>query len=347
MNSNRGGRSLVLALALAALTLVFTACGDDDDDGGGGGGETNKVTFALGFSPNYGQAPFFAALDAGYYEDAGLDVDYVVPDSTQTAAKLVGVGRADAAEFFGLDPVTSAGEGIPTQVVATWAWGDLGLMVDPGNDEVNEVADLEGKTVGIFSGLPYSEACRPRLLEANGLSPDDIETVDIGFNSVTPLLTGKVDASEGGEPAETVTMELEAGAPPKFLRYSEACPPFLFGVFVNRDWAAENPETARKFVEATMKGAKLASEDPEETHRLFTERFADLEQPLVQFERFGAAICGPDSATEGLGYIDQAAYEDLIKLGEDEGLVQEELVYDDVVTDEYLPEEPVKSSACK
>ena len=167
------------------------------------------------------------------------------------------------------------------------------------------------------------------------------------FNSVTPLLTGKVDASEGGEPAETVTVEIEKGKPPKFFPYSDACAPFLFGVFVNRDWAKENPDTASTFVEATMKGAKLASEDPEETHRLFTERFSDLEQPLLQFERFGAAICGPDSASEGLGYIDKQAYEELIKLGEEEGLVEGDLAYDDVVTDEYLPDPPVKSSACK
>ena len=67
-------------------------------------GSPTKVTFALGFSPNYGQGPFFAALEAGYYEDAGLDVEQELSHSTQTAAKLVGVGRADAGEFFGLDP---------------------------------------------------------------------------------------------------------------------------------------------------------------------------------------------------------------------------------------------------
>lgn len=351
MEENRlwRARSIVAALAVATFALGLAACGDEsgDDTGGGDSEESKSVTFALGFSPNYGQAPFFAALLSGMYEDAGLNVDYVVPDSTQTAAKLVGVGKADFGEFFGLDPVTAAGEGIPTQVVATWAWGDLGLMVDPDNGEINSVADLEGKTLGTFSGLPYSEACRPRLLEANGLSEDDVETVDIGFNSVTPLLTGKVDASEGGDPAETVTYEIEKGQAPKYFPYSEACAPFLFGVFTNRDWAADNPETASAFIDATMQGAKLASEDPAEVHRLFTKEFSDLEQPLLQFERFGEAICGPDAASEGLGYNDQQAYEDLIQLGQDEDMIKSDVPYDDVVTDDYLPDEPVMSSACK
>lgn len=338
---------LVFATVAAVIVGIgLVACGSDDsDDGGGTGGESNKVTFALGFAPNYGQVSFFNALLAGYYEDAGLDVDYVVPDSTQTAAKLVGVGRADAGEFFGLDPITAVGEDIPLKVATTWAFGELGLMADP-NGDVKSVADLDGGTVGIFSGLPYSEACRPRLLEANGLSPDSVETVDVGFNSVTPLLTGKVDAAEGGKPAETVTYQLESGEAPTFLSYSEVCAPFLFGVFVNDEWASDNPETASKFIEATLEGAKLATENPEESHKLFTDEFPDLEQPLLQFEEFGKATCGPDAAEEGLGYNPSGDYEELIQLSLESELISEELSVDEVVTDEYLPEEPVTSSAC-
>jgi putative hydroxymethylpyrimidine transport system substrate-binding protein len=331
--------------ALVALALGIVGCGDDDD-GDSGGEESNEVTFALGFSPNYGQVSFFNALEAGYYEDAGLEVDFVVPESTQTAAKLVGVGRADAGEFFGLDPITAAGEDIPIKVATTWAWGALGLMANPEGD-VKSVGDLAGQKVGIFSGLPYSEACRPRLLEANDLSDSDVETVDIGFNSVTPLLSDKVVAAEGGEPAETVTYELESGSPPTYFPYDEVCPPFLFGVFVNSDWASENPDTASKFIAATLEGAKLSVEDPKESEQLFTNRFADLEQPLEQFEEFGKAACGPESAEQGLGYNPGDDYEDLIQLSKDEGLVPDDLTLDDVVTDEYLPEEPVTSSACE
>ena len=329
--------------ALMALSFGASACGEDDSEEGGS--ESNKVTFALGFAPNYGQVPFFNALLAGYYEDAGLDVNYVVPDSTQTAAKLVGVGRADAGEFFGLDPITAVGEGIPTKVATTWAFGQLGLMADPSGD-IKSVADLDGEQVGIFSGLPYAEACRPRLFEANGLGPDSVETVDVGFNSVTPVLTGKVAAAEGGFPLETVTYEIESDEPPTYFSYDEVCAPFLFGVFVNDEWASENPETAQKFVEATLEGAKLATEDPQESQRLFTEEFPDLEQPVIQFEEFGKVICGPDSADSGLGYNPTEDYEELIQLSLESDLISEDLPVEDVVTDEYLPEDPVTSSAC-
>src|SRR5690606_2424397 len=112
LNLGRRKRLLMTTLSLGLAACGLAACGGDDS-GSGDGGEAAKVNFALGFSPNYAQAAFFAALGAGYYEEAGLEVDYIVPDSTQTAAKLTGIGRADFGEFFGLDPVVAAGEGIP------------------------------------------------------------------------------------------------------------------------------------------------------------------------------------------------------------------------------------------
>ena len=335
------GRVGLAALAVVVLAATLGACGSS-----GGGSEGNKVVFSLGFSPNYGEEAFFNALQAGYYKDAGLDVSYVVPDSTQTAAKLVGVGRADAGEFFGLDPITAVGAGIPVKVAMTWGWGQLGLMADPSGP-IQSVGQLKGKNVGVFASLPYASACRPKLLQANGLSEQDVNTVDVGFNAVTPLLSGKVEASEGGNPLETVTYQLEKGTPPRYFSYDQVCPPFLFGVFVNGDWASKNPDTASKFIEATVKGAKLGLENPVESHKLFTEKFPDLQQPQLQFTEWGKAACGPDSTKLGLGYNPVNDYADLIQLSKDAKLIPNSFGVDQVVTNDYLPKPPVKSSACQ
>ncbi len=338
-------RLLMATLTFGVVSTMLVACGSNSD-GDSASGDTD-VMFALGFSPNYGQAAFFAARGAGYYEEAGLNVDYVVPDSTQSAIKLTGIGRADLGEFFGLDPIVAAGKGIPVEVVSTWAWGQLGLMSGSDNAEINDVVDLKGKTIGVFDGLPYADVCRPRLLEANGLKVDDVNTVSIGFDSVTPLLTGKVDASEAGSPAEDVTVEVETGQAPKFFSYNEVCPAFVFGIFANSEWASKNPESTKKFVEATIRGMKLVAEDPAQARKYFLDEFPDLKQDLVQFERWGAVQCGPDTATKGLGYNGEETFQKLIDLTQEAGLVDVAPAYKDVVTDEYLPGTPVTSSACR
>jgi putative hydroxymethylpyrimidine transport system substrate-binding protein len=343
--------SMRVPALLAAATLMtagLVACGDDDDGGdSGSGGGPDEVTYALGFAPNYVQAYFFAALDNGYYEEAGLDVEFVVPDSTQTAAKLVGLGRADFGEYIGTDPVAAVGEDIPVKVVITWSRGELGLMALP-DGPVQQPADLEGQKVGIFGGLVYDEVCRPKYLETNGVDPDSIDTVDIGFSSVPPLLNGRVAASEGGKPFETVGAQLELDdTPVKFFSYSEVCPPLVQGTFVNSEWAEENADVAKRFVEATLRGVKFAAENPKETQTLFQERFSDLEDPLINFEETAGTLCGPESPERGVGYNSREEWQELIDISVEGEAIEEPLEVDDVMTDEYAPAQPVMASTCK
>ena len=60
-----------LAVVLALLP-VLVACGGD---GGGGSDDLEDVTIGLTFVPNIQFAPFYVALEKGYYEDAGLWVE--------------------------------------------------------------------------------------------------------------------------------------------------------------------------------------------------------------------------------------------------------------------------------
>jgi ABC-type nitrate/sulfonate/bicarbonate transport system substrate-binding protein len=304
------------------------------------------VIYALGFAPNYVQAYFFAALDNGYYKDAGLDVDFVVPDSTQTAAKLVGLGRAEAGEFIGTDPIAAVGQGIPVKVAISWSRGELGLMALP-DGPIQEPADLEGEKVGVFGGLVYDEVCRPKYLEANGVDPEAVETVDIGFSSVPPLLNERVAASEGGKPFETVSFEIETDQEPRFFSYSEVCPPLIQGTFINSEWAENNPDVAKRFVEATLRGVKFAAEKPKETQTLFQERFSDLEDPLINFESTAGTLCGPESAERGVGYNTSEEWQELIDISLEGEAIEEPLEVDDVMTDEYAPEQPVMASTCE
>ncbi|HEX2496086.1 MAG TPA: ABC transporter substrate-binding protein, partial [Gaiellaceae bacterium] len=66
----------VAALAAAAM-FALAACGGDDDEGDGGsaGGDLDKVTLQSKWVVQAQFAGYYAALDQGYYEDEGLDVD--------------------------------------------------------------------------------------------------------------------------------------------------------------------------------------------------------------------------------------------------------------------------------
>src|SRR5687768_10220542 len=64
-------KTLGVVLVGALLVSSLAACGDDE---GSGDGDLEDVTIGLTFVPNIQFAPFYVAIEEGYYEDAGLSV---------------------------------------------------------------------------------------------------------------------------------------------------------------------------------------------------------------------------------------------------------------------------------
>ena len=62
---------------------------------------------------------------------------------------------------------------------------------------MKKVADLAGKTVGT-AGIPYQAAELRTALQSAGVDPSSVKEVNVGFNLVPAMLSGKVAATLGG-----------------------------------------------------------------------------------------------------------------------------------------------------
>jgi ABC-type nitrate/sulfonate/bicarbonate transport system substrate-binding protein len=343
-------RATLWLCGAVVLGLVAAGCGSGGSSGegessnGGSGGEKTHVTYALGFAPNYVQAYFFDALKKGYYEEEGLEVSYVVPESTQTAAKLVGIGKADLGEFTGPDPITAHAEGIPVEVATTWQpAAEYGILFEKG--KFTEPKELEGQTVADYE-LLYAEVCRPKFFEANGTNPDNVSLVNGGFLTIPPLIAGKVQGAEGEREVEGEIYANEAGEEPGFFSYSSVCPQFPQGTFVNSSWAEANPKAATGFITATLKGVKDFVEDPAGVKAVFEEKFPELQEPLPYYTAAAESFCGKEAGKLGLGYNSSKQWEELVGVAKEGGVIESLTPVDEVVTDEYLPKTPIKAKAC-
>ena len=56
-----------------------------------------KITFLLDFTPYGKHAPFFAALDKGFWKDAGFDVTMIKGEGSATTIASYGAGTVDFA----------------------------------------------------------------------------------------------------------------------------------------------------------------------------------------------------------------------------------------------------------
>jgi putative hydroxymethylpyrimidine transport system substrate-binding protein len=88
----------LLAIAVAVLcAAVVAGCGEKSERGHG---DAESLTLALDFYVNPDHAGIYTALDRGYFDEAGLEVEPVVPSDPSAPIRQVAAGRADLAISF-------------------------------------------------------------------------------------------------------------------------------------------------------------------------------------------------------------------------------------------------------
>src|SRR4051812_7761686 len=188
----------LLATALAATTLV--ACG-----GGAEPGAPKRATLVLDFAPNAVHAGIYAALQEGFYREAGVDLDVQEPSASTDAPKLLEAGRAQFAILDIHDLAIARERGLDLVGVMPIVTRPLAAVIARDRSEVRSPRDLDGKTVGV-TGLPSDDAVLDSVLAAGGADPSSVDRVTIGFQAISALASGKVDAATGFWNAEGVTL---------------------------------------------------------------------------------------------------------------------------------------------
>ncbi len=255
------------AVLLAIGSLALAACGSDDSTTSSteaGSGETKDATLVLDFVPGPVHAGIYEAVEQGYYEDEGLNLEIIEPTSTADTLKLIDAGKADFGIADGIDVATpdrrrSRRQGNHGGRAATAGRPDH-ARPSPG---FTSPADLDGKTVGV-TGVPSDDAILNTTITDAGGDPDSVNKVTIGFNGVQNLESGKVDAFTGFIPADGVQIEVD-GFPTTSFALDEYGGPKYPGlvVFSTEEQIAADPDLMQAFVSATVKGYDDVIADPQ------------------------------------------------------------------------------------
>ena len=182
-------RIIALALALMMLCFALVSCG----------GKT-AYTFASGGTGGtyYGVA---TAL-AGVYDDVtDLRINVDVTGASKANIQLVQKGEADFAivqndvmqyAYTGTDLFAADGKVTNFRTVAA-VYAEVCQII--GDPAITSVADLKGKVVSIGAAGSGVEFNALQILNAYGLTKDDITVVNADFNdSVSKYKDGQIDA---------------------------------------------------------------------------------------------------------------------------------------------------------
>ncbi len=251
----------VAALLAAALLLAGAAgCGG----GGAEPGAPDGATLVLDFTPNAVHSGIYAAQREGFYRDAGIDLAIRRPGESTDAPKLLAAGRAEFAILDIHDLGIARERGLEPVGLMPIVQRPLAAVIAAGRGPVRRPRDLDGRTVGV-TGLPSDEAVVDSEVAADGGDPARVHRVTIGFDAVSSLAAGKVDAATGFWNAEGVELR-RRGIPIRIFKVNEyGAPPYPELVLAaSQRTVADDPALVDSMVAATTRGYRFASRHPAE-----------------------------------------------------------------------------------
>jgi putative hydroxymethylpyrimidine transport system substrate-binding protein len=249
------------AALLAAVLLLAGAAGC-----GGGGAEPGApqgVSLVLDFVPNAVHSGIYAAQREGYYDEARIELTIRQPGESTDAPKLLAAGRADFAILDIHDLGIARERGLDPVGAMPIVQRPLASVIARADGPVRRPRDLEGRTVGV-TGLPSDEAVVDSEVAADGGDPARVERVTIGFNAVSSLAAGKVDAATGFWNAEGVALRRQ-GVPVRIFEVDRyGAPPYPELVLAaSRETIERKPALVDAVVAATRRGYGFVVHHPE------------------------------------------------------------------------------------
>ncbi len=245
---------------LAAVSLLAGAAGCGGD--GAEPGAPRGAVLVLDFTPSAVHSGIYSAREEGFYREAGVDLGIRQPGESTDAPKLLAAGRAEFAILDIHDLGIARERGLDLVGLLPIVQRPLAAVIARGEGPVRRPRDLEGHTVGV-TGLPSDEAVVDSEVSADGGDPAKVEQVTIGFNAVSSLAAGRVDAATGFWNAEGVALRRRR-VPIRIFKvddYGAPAYPELV-LTASRRTLEDDPDLVDAVVAATERGYAFAVENP-------------------------------------------------------------------------------------
>jgi putative hydroxymethylpyrimidine transport system substrate-binding protein len=305
----RPARRIVTALLLAAaIPLALAACGSKQD--ALTSASVRPLSVMLDWFPNADHAALYEAIAHGDFRTVGLDVRPVVPSESDEPLKLLAAGRVDMAISYEPQLLLARDQGYKLVSIAALVQRPLTSIIALPSQHVRSVADLKGKRVGT-AGIGYQAAELRTALQGAGVDPGSVREVNVGFNLVPAMLSGKVAATLGG------FWNYEAIQLQRMHKHPVVIPVDRAGVptydelvlVVREDEANTRGADLRAFIQALSRGERQASADPAGAASLIkaANPSADAGLQIASIEKTLPAM-RPSEPGKPYGWQDPAAW---------------------------------------
>ena len=274
------GRRTLLAGAAALATLGAPAVARAQ------GGPKIRI----GFWPVAAGLPFFAAVEKGYFKEAGLEVEPLKFAGAQQVMEAMLSGRSDGSSNGTGSANLAIGEIAQPGLFKIFATNPsnakyvLDEFLLPKDSPIKSLAELKGKHVASGPGIQNMTLAKT-MLERAGAGSVNVTELPIGQH-IAAIAAGQLDAVYTLEPTGTVgrlngtTRLLEAGVVAKYILGDPLAPWHGGAASLTTEFIKKYPAEAKRFIAAYARGIELVRSKPDEA-RQYMKGYTAIDGPLT------------------------------------------------------------------
>lgn len=259
-----------LLFLVFVLVLTLSACGDK---------EVTDITVSLDWTPNTNHTGLYVALEKGYFDEVGLNVDIIQPDSTSdilVATNTVQFG-VSAQEYV----LSARANDMPVVSIGAIIYNNSSGFISKASSNILTPKDFENKTYCGWGGDTESAIIK-EMVEADG---GDFSLVDITTNylSIFTDVNNECDffwVFEAWQVEEAKLSDIDYNYL-SMVDYSSDLNFHTPVITTNEDMINNNKDIVEKFMSAVQKGYNYAIENPAESAQILLKYAPELNEELV------------------------------------------------------------------
>lgn len=270
--------------AVATLALTLTACGGDGETTDTASPPTDATTsdeatddaeapaetvdLTVGVIPILDVAPIYLGVQEGFFEEEGINLTLELAQGGAAIIPGVVSGQFQFGFSNTISLLLAQDNNLGLKAIANGAQStddpmeDFGAVVVPGDSDIQDLTDLEGKRIGVNTLNNIQTTTINQLVREAGGDPSTITYVELPFPDIVQAVANRdVDAGQLVEPFRTLS--LNAGDRNLGSNLAGVVDNMEVAMyFTSQAYADENPDIVERFTRAINKSLQYADENP-------------------------------------------------------------------------------------
>ena len=290
----------------------------------------DPVVVQLKWKHQFQFAGYYAALEQGFYEDLGLDVQLLEAPDDVDPAQVVLNGDAD----FGIassDLLLLRAKGDPVVALAAIYQHSPLIFLSVAGRDIDNIHDLAGKPVMIEAHAAELLA----YLESEGISPNELTQLPHSFNPDS-LVTNQIVAMSAYSTDEPYLLTQSGLEYQIFNPRSSGIDFYGDTLFTTEAQIQAHPERVSAFLDASTRGWAYALDHPEEMVELIYTKYSQRhskEHLLFEAEKTERLIL-PDVVE--IGYMNPGRWQRIGEIYTEMNMTNSEISLDGFIYDRNL-----------